>query len=140
ALGRPCLPGGDMHTSLSHANGAMAVAVARRGPIGIDMEPSARAAQMEEIAGAVLHTSEQDALAACSGPARDAALLALWVRKEALLKAAGIGLAREMQGFPAPEATPVPLPAVEGPDGEDAVLRMVDAGRGWVAAVAMPPG
>jgi len=139
ALGRPCVQGGNVHTSLSHADGAVAVAVAGRGPIGVDMEASARAAQMEEIAGAVLHPSERAALADCPGPVRGAALLALWVRKEALLKAAGIGLAREMHGFPAPEARPVPLPAVDGPDGEDAVLRMVDAGRGWVAAVATPP-
>jgi len=139
ALGRPCLQGDDVQTSLSHADGAVAVAVARGGPVGVDMEAAARAAQMEEIADAVLHPVEQAALAACPGPLRAEALLALWVRKEALLKAAGIGLAREMHGFRAPEATPVPLPAIDGPDGADVVLYMVDAGRGWTAAVAVPP-
>jgi len=140
ALGRPCLRGGDAHTSLSHADDAVAVAVAGRGPVGVDLEAMARAVQMEEIAAAVLHPSERAALDACDASARDAALLALWVRKEALLKAAGIGLAREMHGFAAPVATPVPLPAVDGPDGEDAVLRMVDAGGDWIAAVATPLG
>lgn len=140
ARGRPCVQGEAVQTSLSHADGAVAVAVARRGPVGVDMEAAARSAQMEEIADAVLHPAEQAAMAALPGSARAGALLALWVRKEALLKAAGIGLAREMPGFRAPETTPVPLPAIEGPDGRDVVLRMIDAGRGWMAAVATLPG
>lgn len=140
ALGRPYLQGDDLQTSLSHADGAVAVAVARHGPVGVDMEAAARTAQMEEIAGAVLHPDEQVLLSRLPRSARAESMLALWVRKEALLKAAGIGLAREMHGLRAPEATPVPLPAVDGPDGDDVVLRMLDAGRGWFAAVATPPG
>src|SRR5690606_690333 len=131
-LGRPCLRDETVQTSLSHADGAVAVAVARHGPVGVDIEAAARAAQMDEIADAVLHPSERAAMAALSAPDRALALLALWVRKEALLKAAGIGLAREMHGFRAPDAIRVPLPAIEGPDGADVVVRMVDAGRGWL--------
>lgn len=140
ALGRPCLPDDHPQTSLSHAEGVAAIAVSLHGPVGIDVEPAARAAHIDEVAAAVLHPAERAALGAVPAGDRDAALLALWVRKEALLKAAGIGLAREMDGFRAPEGVPVPLPAVAGPDGADTVLRMVDAGPGWLAAVACPPG
>lgn len=139
SLGRPFLRDESVQTSLSHADGAVAVAMARHGHVGIDIEAMARAAQMDEIADAVLHPSERAAVAALSAHERARALLALWVRKEALLKAAGIGLAREMHGFQAPEASPVPLPAIDGPDGADVVVRMVDAGRGWMAAVAARP-
>lgn len=138
-LGRPCLLDDTVQTSLSHAEGAVAIAVARHGPVGIDIEAMVRAAQMDEIADAVLHPSERAAVAALSAPDRARTLLALWVRKEALLKAAGIGLAREMHGFLAPEATPVPLPAIDGPGGADVVVRMVEAGLGWMAAVAARP-
>jgi 4'-phosphopantetheinyl transferase len=141
ALGRPCLPGDTLHTSLSHAEGAVAIAVGPGGStgIGVDLEPAARAAQMVEIAERVLHPDERTALAGLPEPRRAQALLALWVRKEALLKAAGIGLAREMDSFRAPEGEPVALPAADGPDGAPALVRMLDAGAGWMAAVAGPP-
>lgn len=140
-LGRPCLPGDALHTSLSHAEGAVAIAAGPGGGmgIGVDLEPAPRAAQMAEIAGRVLHPDERAALAALPEPRRAQALLALWVRKEALLKAAGIGLAREMDSFRAPDGEPVALPAAEGPDGAPALVRMLDAGAGWLAAVAGPP-
>lgn len=139
-LGRPCLHGDELQTSLSHAGGAIAVAVGGHGRIGVDLEAAARDAQMEEIAERVLHPDERAAVAGLPASARARALLALWVRKEALLKAAGIGLAREMDSFLAPDGEPVALPAIEGPDGPAAVARMIDAGPGWMAAVAGPPG
>ena len=52
---------------------------------------------------------ELAALANLSDDARGRALLDLWVRKEALLKAAGIGLECEMETFPAPTGVPLPL-------------------------------
>lgn len=132
--GRPCLPDDALYTSLSHAGGAAAIAISVRGPVGIDLEPAARAEQMPEIAARIVHRAEAAEFAALAMPQRSAALLALWVRKEALLKAAGIGLAREMDTFEAPAE--VPLPAEHGPDGTDAVIHMLDAGADWVAAVA----
>jgi 4'-phosphopantetheinyl transferase len=138
-LGQPCLPGDTVQTSLSHVEGAVAIAVSRSGCVGIDFEPVARAAQMAEIAGRVAHASEAEALAGLEPSQRLDALLALWVRKEALLKAAGIGLAREMDSFAAPIGVPVALPAADGGDGAAAVIQMLDAGPDWVAAVAGMP-
>jgi 4'-phosphopantetheinyl transferase len=63
-------------------------------------------------------------------------LLALWVRKEAFLKAAGIGLEREMQTFPAADNALLTLPR---PGGKQARLQMLDVGPYWVAAVAGSP-
>jgi 4'-phosphopantetheinyl transferase len=64
-------------------------------------------------------------------PARSGALLALWVRKEAFLKAAGIGLQCEMASFAAPDNA---LLALAG--GGMAHVRMLDVGPCWVAAIA----
>jgi 4'-phosphopantetheinyl transferase len=75
-------------------------------------------------------------LAAFVGAEWSAALLALWVRKEAFLKAAGIGLEREMQTFPAPDNALLTLPR---PGGKQARLQMLDVGPYWVAAVAGSP-
>ena len=136
SLGCPRLRGELLFTSLSHANGCIALAVTATGPVGVDMESAARASDMPEIAGHVCHPVDAAELAAFVGPAWSAALLALWVRKEAFLKAAGIGLEREMQTFPAPDHALLPLPQ---PGGQPMRLRMLDVGAHWIAAVAGPP-
>jgi 4'-phosphopantetheinyl transferase len=131
--GCPRLPGELLSTSLSHADRrVVALAVTATGPVGVDIESSARASVMPEIAGRVCHPA--DTVNSMAGPARDEALLALWVRKEAFLKAAGIGLQCEMQTFPAPDNALLALPG-----GGTTRVRMLDAGPHWIAAVAGAP-
>ena len=135
--GCPRLAGDMAYTSLSHADGLIAIAVTVAGPIGVDIEPPGRATVMPEIARSVCHRSEAADLDALDEPTRAAALLALWVRKEALLKAAGVGLAVPMETFAAPEGGALVLPGLFA----DAVqVRMLDAGDRCVAAVAGPAG
>lgn len=135
--GCPRLRDGRMQTSLSHTDGFIALAMCADGPVGVDVELSGRASSMQEIAGQVCHAAEAAALAGLAKAERQKALLSLWVRKEAMLKAAGIGLAHEMSGFLAPENEPLPLPAR---DGESTHVRMLDAGPVCTAAVASPMG
>jgi 4'-phosphopantetheinyl transferase len=134
--GCPRVSGEPLFTSLSHANRCVALAVSATGPVGVDIESVARASVMPEIAERVCHPADAAALAAYVGPAWSAALLALWVRKEAYLKAAGVGLEREMQSFQAPDNCLLPL---SRPGGEQTRLQMLDAGPHWVAAVAGAP-
>jgi 4'-phosphopantetheinyl transferase len=138
--GRPRLDDDIATTSLSHADGAIAIAVAFAGPVGVDIEPQARAAVMGEIAARVCDPVELDVVGSGEAQHRDSALLALWVRKEAVLKAAGIGLAIEMDSFHAPDDGLVRLPDVPGM----LAVRMLEApdhGHDhWSAAVAGPPG
>lgn len=135
--GCPRLADRSLSTSLSHTDGCIALALTAQGPVGIDIEAGTRAAAMPEIANHVCHSVDAAMLADLVQPAWSAALLALWVRKEALLKAAGVGLEREMNGFAAPVDALLPL---SPPPGEMTQLRMLDAGAHWVAAVASPPG
>jgi 4'-phosphopantetheinyl transferase len=100
ALGHACLHcGGDTHgrpvvlatarmrqpphVSLSRAGALSAVAVTDVGPVGVDAEP-ADAARFVGVDDVVVHPRER-------GTDADAARA--WVRKEALLKACGLGLA-----------------------------------------------
>ena len=138
-LGRPFVQGDEVNTSLSHTSGAIAVAVSPHGFVGIDIEPAMRAKELPGIASVVLHASEVVTISRLPEAARAQALLALWVRKEALLKASGIGLVREMHSFEAPHGQPVGLPAADGSQGVAAIAHMLEAGSSWVAAIAMLP-
>lgn len=94
-LGCPRIAGGRMRTSLSHAGDAVAIAAAR-APVGVDLEHAWRGPELPGIAQRVCHPSELAQLQRLQPPAREAWLLELWVRKEAFLKAEGVGLTREM--------------------------------------------
>lgn len=135
--GRPRVAGFDIHTSLSHSARHVAFAATAVGAVGIDFEPLARAAVMPEIAGSICHPIEAAALAGLSEPCIGEELLALWVRKEALLKAAGVGLAREMASFQAPAGACAVVPWWPGAECR---IDMLDAGESWVAALASAPG
>ena len=137
ALGCPRLASGPLHTSLSHARGCVALAVTGAGPVGIDIESAERAALMPEIAGRVCHSTDAAVLAGFIGASWNAQLLALWVRKEALLKAAGIGLARDMNTFALPEDGVLQL---SSPEGSLTRVQLLEIGPDWMAAVAAPPG
>lgn len=140
ALGCPTLRGETVRTSLSHADGLIAFAVSCNGPVGVDIEPADRAGEMPEIAARVCHPEELGALSGLPGlsdSGRARALLSLWVRKEALLKAAGIGMAVDMDAFQAPAGRVLPLP---GGIAGTAMIRLFDDGDRCLAAVAGPPG
>lgn len=134
AAGCPRLPGTAYSTSLSHADSGLALAISASGPVGVDMEWSARAAVLPEIADQLCHPEDRTRMAGLPWAEWNQALLGLWVRKEAFLKAAGVGLQLDMHGFAAPDNATLPLPG-----GDASRVRMLDAGPHWTAAVAAPP-
>ncbi|MDR3068463.1 MAG: 4'-phosphopantetheinyl transferase superfamily protein [Cellulomonas sp.] len=95
--GRPVAldPGGcpvpEVHLSASHAGDLVVVAVTGAGPVGVDVE-RVGAATFDGFAPAVLTSRERLALTAV--PVADQArwCARIWTRKEALLKALGLGL------------------------------------------------
>lgn len=136
SLGCPRVVGDQVWTSLSHADHAIAVAVSVDGPVGIDVERKQRCHAMADIAERVCHPDELARLAGCPHQDMESALLELWVAKEALLKAAGIGLELEMDRFAIDAA----------PDCEalgrarHLPVRLLDVDGEWVLAVAGAPG
>lgn len=137
ALGAPRIRGDAWFTSLSHAGGCAGVAVTGTGPVGIDLEPIARAGELPAIAHMVVSDAEASLLAGLPLSDRALSLLATWTRKEAFLKAEGVGLAREMSEFDAADGAI--LPSARAKDGALRV-QMLDAGAPWTAAIAAPPG
>jgi 4'-phosphopantetheinyl transferase len=84
-----------LELSLSHCDDLALVAVAT-SVVGIDVEPVAagepRADELDDLAHATLTCAELELLERTTAAERPALWLALWVRKEALLKARGAGL------------------------------------------------
>jgi 4'-phosphopantetheinyl transferase len=98
---RYCVGGepGDFDLSIAHTDGIAVAALApqRDQRVGIDLERiEQRDGDFEAIA---LAPSELAALHALAGDERALAVTRLWVRKEALLKAVGVGLRVPLAGI-----------------------------------------
>ncbi len=103
-LGKPVLSGaaGALHFSATHSAGRTWLAVGGAGPLGLDVERHARL--LPELPGLIaqLAPAEQCTLERVVERDRVAAFLDVWTRKEAVLKAAGIGLRRDLNSFVVP--------------------------------------
>jgi 4'-phosphopantetheinyl transferase len=84
--GKPSI-GNGVHLSVSHAGELVMVAVSRVAPVGVDVEPATRGAHAQVAARWACAAEERAQIA----DARDA--LRYWIRKEAIVKATGEGLA-----------------------------------------------
>jgi phosphopantetheinyl transferase len=91
---RPLVVGSPLRVSLARAPGLALVGVATSREVGVDVEP-VRPAPPDSVAAQLLSGLEAEALSHCASGERDLAFVRAWVRKEAALKAAGVGLAVE---------------------------------------------
>ena len=112
AEGKPYLPTNPLHFNLSHSRNVALVAVSRRAPVGIDLERARHFRAPDRLARRICSEREYAALGRLGNPAGAALgrlgnppgaaldaqqqLLRLWVRKEAVLKGTGEGLARPL--------------------------------------------
>lgn len=91
ANGKPFLPQQALSFSLSHSHTALALAWSKDGiALGIDIEDRSRRVRMDAIASSCFSRAETTAWEAADCNA--SLWLAIWTRKEALLKCNGLGL------------------------------------------------
>ncbi|WCD89388.1 hypothetical protein KPP03845_105809 [Streptomyces xanthophaeus] len=91
--GRPVLPGGALHFSLSHCTGISLLAFAT-APVGVDVEEIVLPQTIAETSD-VLHPREAAELALTPAGERPVAFTRVWTRKEAYLKGLGVGLSAD---------------------------------------------
>jgi 4'-phosphopantetheinyl transferase len=120
---------------LSHCEDLALLAVAAHGTVGVDIEPLREVPRASDLARRFFSTEEQLELAKAPPAGLSERYLTYWTRKEACVKAWGIGIAANLARFTV---------AVDGrtvvlPDNEHGELhvRTFQLKRAHVAAVAL---
>ncbi|MDX3577442.1 4'-phosphopantetheinyl transferase family protein [Streptomyces sp. FL07-04A] len=118
--------------SVTHSGAVIGVAVSSDGAVGLDVEDVEAPLDVEGAARTALSPTELAALHALPPAERRPAFLRVWTRKEAVLKALGVGLRMPLRALEvsAPAAPPAvlawPPPPAVPPEVHPADPRMTD--------------
>lgn len=137
--GQPQLPGTPWATSLSHSGSWVALAVGCTAVLGVDIERSPPLRALNDLVSTICTPREAIDMQELPSAAREHAMLRLWTRKEALLKAFGTGLSGPPPAtFAAlPDACVAPPP---GPDCPPCRVHELQLPTAVVGALAVPDG
>jgi 4'-phosphopantetheinyl transferase len=99
--GKPALAeeGCDLRFNLSHSAEGALLGLTRRWDIGVDLEQVRAMSDLEGLARRFFAPGEVADLLAVSAPERGRAFFRCWTRKEAYIKAVGLGLACPLECF-----------------------------------------
>lgn len=112
--GRPVLEGTRLHVGLARTDGVVAFAVSADAAVGVDVE-SVSGTDFPGFPDTALHPDERAAVEVADGSARLRRRAVAWTRKEAVLKAAGVGLRVDPATFHTPPSgIPTQVPGVDG--------------------------
>jgi 4'-phosphopantetheinyl transferase len=138
--GKPRLCGNELHFNVSHTNGLALYGFSRRGELGIDVEEVRPCPTHLDMASRFF--SPREAVAICNLPAgrSEEAFFHVWTRKEAFLKALGLGLSHGLERFEVsvPPDDPPRLLHIDGDPRAAACwsLHSLLPAPGYVAALA----
>lgn len=101
--GKPTLPAAGnpegIEFNLSHSGNRVAIAVASKTPVGVDIEWMERLRDWQALANTIFSAQELAELAGLSESRRVQGFFNGWTRKEAYLKAVGIGLIDDLKSI-----------------------------------------
>jgi len=113
--------------NLSHSIQTCVLAVSAGGEVGIDTEPRGPVADRDLLVQHVFTAEERDAFNAVPLDKRDDFFMRCWTRKEAMMKAVGVGLLYELSMWPAqPQAADGSVVAWTTPSGGQKGMRVFD--------------
>lgn len=141
--GKPELAGpwaGALRFNLSHSGDRALVGLSRDGAIGVDVEALRPMPDAARVARSYFSAQEAAALAALPDAEREPAFMAVWTRKEAVVKALGAGLSMPLHRFSVclPPAEPRILASTSDDlDPAAFTLRHLEPGPGTVGAAAV---
>lgn len=129
--GKPVLVGEALCFNLSHSGGLALLAVTRSQDTGVDIEDVTRTVDFEKLARRFFAPNESAALAALPPERRAGAFFSIWTRKEAYIKACGVGLALPLHSFTVSHDHPAVL-SIPG-----WYICALDPGPGYAAALVV---
>jgi 4'-phosphopantetheinyl transferase len=144
-FGKPSLipnQGLPLQFNVSHSGDMILIAITIGRAVGVDVERIRTDFDPDEIAARFFSANECKILASLAGPVRYKAFFACWTRKEAYLKARGVGLSLPLDQFDVsflPDEQPRLL--ATRPDPAEARrwrLRALDLSGDYAAALAAP--
>jgi 4'-phosphopantetheinyl transferase len=94
--GKPYIRSGEFYFNISHAKEKLAIAISKT-EIGIDLEYIDAELNLMEIEGTVLTKSEISLLSSFAPKLQAKQFFLFWTRKEAIVKAIGIGLSLDLR-------------------------------------------
>jgi phosphopantetheinyl transferase len=131
ADGKPGLAGDDrLRFNLSHCAGVSVCAVGAGMEVGVDCEAIAQHGDLTDVVATTFCNNEQALLARAGAATFTPLFYALWTRKEAVVKAIGLGIA-------------LPLAEIDVSQAPFALASQVAVpshGDCWVASLRAPPG
>lgn len=133
--GKPRLPGDEVRFNVSHSGGVALIAVARELELGVDIEGVRERETYPDLARRYFTPAEADAV-------RDLrTFYHVWTRKEAFLKALGLGLAHGLERFrvSVPPDDPARIVQIDGDEKKAArwTLQALEPTPEDVAALAV---
>jgi len=98
-FGKPCIPNFGVFFNVSHTNSSFLIGISVLGRIGTDIEILNGDENIQEISRFAFTDDEKISFV------NEAGFLKTWTHKEALLKAAGLGLTNDLHNFDAVNIT-----------------------------------
>ena len=135
----PAGPALGWQISVSHSGEWVVLALTEGVPVGVDVEHISHTRDLEGLAGYTLADTERDAWRQLDQDRRIDAFFGYWTRKEALLKATGLGLSGGLRRVTvSPPHTEARLLSWEGGGGPEAAwLSDLERGKGYRSALAL---
>lgn len=137
--GKPFLPDHNIEFNLSHSREYALIAVTRARKVGIDVEIIRQDIDLENLARRYFSPREVSELTALPPQHRTRGFFACWTRKEAYIKAQGLGLSLPLDSFDVSLGEPALLRATRHNPSEAArwSLRSLEVESNYAAALAV---
>jgi 4'-phosphopantetheinyl transferase len=141
--GKPAIVGvteaGDLRFSYSHSADVALLAVTLGREVGVDLEQHRAMPDALQLASAFFAPAEVVALKQLPEPELESAFFDCWTRKEAFIKALGLGLSFPLNAFVVSLGEPARLLELHGasPSPGDWMLRSLPVGSGFSAALTV---
>jgi 4'-phosphopantetheinyl transferase len=134
-------PAATLEFNVAHSGRLALVAISSSLPVGIDVERIDPDLDWEPLSSRFFAAAEDRAIKLLPEEDRRAGFFACWTRKEAVVKAIGMGLSYPLHDFEVtidPHADPELLRGGQGMRTDEWMLRDLDAGAGFRACIAAP--